>query len=42
MQKVWEQNMAKKRKNLNGVKSLIRALEGAVELLVLAVAYYLI
>ncbi len=34
--------MAKKRKDLHGVKSLIRALEGAVELLVLAVAYYLI
>lgn len=34
--------MAKKRKNINGVKSLIRALEGTVELLVLAVAYYLI
>ena len=34
--------MAKKRKNLNGVKSLIRALEGAAELLILAVAYYLV
>jgi len=34
--------MANKRKSIHGVKSLIRALEGAIELLALTVIYYLV